>query len=736
MSLFDELKRRNVFKVATAYVVVGWLLTEIATTLLPTFGAPEWVAKAIIFLFALAFIPVLVFAWAFELTPEGIKREKNVDRTASITSETGKKLSYITIVAVLIGVVFVAFTRTAEQVPDAEPEIVVTEGTPSVAVLPFVNMSGNAENEYFSDGLTETLLHMLAQIPDLRVAARTSSFAFKGQDEDIREIAAALDVAHILEGSVQRAGNRVRITAQLIRANDGFHVWSENFDRTLDDIFAIQDEIAGKVGKSLSASLLNTADSSPLVSVGTENLEAYDRFLQAVAEHRKGSYGALQIAEGLLKDALALDPGFLDAKTQLAVVYSSQYKTGLITQEAGLENVTMLLDQVLAKRPDDVRATTLLYDAEWNEQIRQNDWEGARNALALLEEHASKHPTDVETVLQAAGKSSFFGTFAEENLRLLQGLTEIDPLNPAVYMELARVYSVHEKWPETRALAERSLELEPRQPLPYALIGQSQWSEGNVTGWLTSILTAMEIDPQDHEIPGGIAARLYLFGLPEQATEFRERVLAIAPTSPVAHALEVLNAEAQGDLDRARAAARDAVVKGIENRGGAYSDCASFLVRDALANDTAQEALQFFESVAPSLANFDSEVADIREQLLRFVVNPLWQVTLPEAEWERRFVALVEYLLEIREFQNKDTLPLAGMHIVNDDLEAATAMLTRIFANESVVQNWRMNQAINFPIYADVRDDPRIQEALAKYENDKIELRESVRALLEQRSRN
>ncbi|HSD68921.1 MAG TPA: hypothetical protein VLB07_05170, partial [Woeseiaceae bacterium] len=241
MSLISELRRRNVFRVAAAYLVVGWLLTEIASTLLPMFGAPGWVARTLVIVIAIGFVPVMIFSWAYELTPEGLKRESLVNRDESITWQTGRKLDMVTITAVIAGVVFLAWTRMSPQVtvpgvdqPDAEPD------QASVAVLPFVNMSGNAENEYFSDGLTETLLHMLAQLPELRVAARTSSFAFKGQDKDIREIALALRVAHVLEGSVQRAGDRVRITAQLIRANDGFHVWSENYDRTLDDIFGIQ----------------------------------------------------------------------------------------------------------------------------------------------------------------------------------------------------------------------------------------------------------------------------------------------------------------------------------------------------------------------------------------------------------------------------------------------------------------------------------------------------------------
>ncbi|MCH8137195.1 MAG: adenylyl cyclase, partial [Proteobacteria bacterium] len=279
MSLFTELKRRNVFRVTAAYVVIGWLVTEVGTTLLNTFGAPDWVAKAIILVIGLGFIPVVVFSWVYELTPEGIKRETQITRDSSITSHTGRKLDLITIVAVLIGIGFLAMSRFVSPPAAEKIESIVTAENASVAVLPFVNMSGSEENEYFSDGLTETLLHMLSQIPGLKVAARTSSFAFKGKEQDIRLIANALNVAHILEGSVQRAGDRVRITAQLIRADDGFHVWSENYDRTLDNIFEIQDEIAERVGRALSASLLGT-DVVSIISIGTEKIAAYELFLK------------------------------------------------------------------------------------------------------------------------------------------------------------------------------------------------------------------------------------------------------------------------------------------------------------------------------------------------------------------------------------------------------------------------------------------------------------------------
>ena len=247
MNFFAELKRRNVFRVGIAYVVVAWLVMQVADVVINNIEAPGWTFQIIMLLLGIGFPLVIIFAWAFEMTPEGIKKEKDVDRSQSISAMTGRKLDRMIIGILTVVVAYLLIDKLVLQEPapietaqiaTAEVEAPVDIG-PSVAVLPFVNMSGDKENEYFSDGLTETLLHMLAQLPDLHVAARTSSFAFKGQNTSIEEIATTLGVAHILEGSVQKSDNRVRITAQLIRATDGFHVWSQNYTRPLEDIFAI-----------------------------------------------------------------------------------------------------------------------------------------------------------------------------------------------------------------------------------------------------------------------------------------------------------------------------------------------------------------------------------------------------------------------------------------------------------------------------------------------------------------
>ena len=249
MSLYAELKRRNVFRVAVAYLAGAWLVTEVAGTLFPAFGVPDWGIRFVVIILALGFLPVLIFSWVYELTPEGLKREKDVVRETSITHLTAKRLDGITIAIIFVALAFILVDRfwLAPRYADLAGPAADTLAAPvqapvsapagpeyppdTIAVLPFVNMSDDTANEYFSDGISEELLNLLAKIPDLKVIARTSSFAFKGKDATISEVAGELNVGHVLEGSVRKAGDQVRITAQLIRARDSSHLWSETYDR-------------------------------------------------------------------------------------------------------------------------------------------------------------------------------------------------------------------------------------------------------------------------------------------------------------------------------------------------------------------------------------------------------------------------------------------------------------------------------------------------------------------------
>ena len=325
-SLFSELKRRNVIRVALVYIVAAWLLLQVADVVLNNIEAPNWVFQTILLLVVLGFPFAVIFAWAFELTPEGLKKEKDVDRSESITHDTGRKLDFIIIAVLVLALVYFAYDKYV--IDPAQEETLATASTQaeeisetdtpemSIAVLPFVNMSSDPEQEFFSDGISEELLNMLAQFPGLRVAARTSSFQFKGMNQDIAKIADTLHVAHILEGSVRKSGNRLRITAQLIKADDGFHLWSHSYDRELDDIFAVQNEIARAISDALKVKLtLDTASGTaqrPAV-IPAANTQAYEAYLRGRRLiHRRGRE-SLEDAVRHLERALRLDERFAPA---------------------------------------------------------------------------------------------------------------------------------------------------------------------------------------------------------------------------------------------------------------------------------------------------------------------------------------------------------------------------------------------------------------------------------------
>ena len=326
MSLFNELKRRNVFRVGIAYIVVAWLLAQVADLALENFGSPDWVIKTLLFILALGFPLALFFAWAFELTPEGIKKEKDVDRSQSITHHTGRKLDFVIIGILVIALGYFAYDKFVAQ-PVSETELTVSSSEPegeaatadkSIAVLPFVNMSSDPEQEYFSDGISEEILNALAKIKELKVAGRTSSFSFKGKNEDLRLIGKALSVAHILEGSVRKSGNQIRITAQLIKVDDGYHMWSETYDRELTDIFAIQDEISAAILEQMKLQLIG--DESPVQLASTRgDVEAYNLYLAAKQNIYKRDKASLELASSLLERANTIDPEYAPAYAQRGI---------------------------------------------------------------------------------------------------------------------------------------------------------------------------------------------------------------------------------------------------------------------------------------------------------------------------------------------------------------------------------------------------------------------------------
>jgi TolB-like protein/tetratricopeptide (TPR) repeat protein len=334
VTLFNELKRRNVIRVALFYIVAAWLLVQVAETVLPLFDVPDGVLRGLVILLALGFVPAVVLAWVFELTPQGLKRESDPALSDAMREQGARRLNIAVIVLLLLAIGLFGYERlrgvSAPPVLPAPPPPVAEvpgEAAPaaaaepqSIAVLAFADLSPDRDQEYFGDGIAEEILNALVRLPGLRVAGRTSAFHFKGRNEDLRTIGATLGVAHILEGSVRKQGERLRITAQLVRSEDGFHLWSETYDGTDADIFALQERIAREVTRELKVAL-NTGQDERLVNTGTGNPEAYALYLRAtdIFNRREAERYEEGIAE--TQQARRLDPGYARAHSRLATLY-------------------------------------------------------------------------------------------------------------------------------------------------------------------------------------------------------------------------------------------------------------------------------------------------------------------------------------------------------------------------------------------------------------------------------
>jgi TolB-like protein/Tfp pilus assembly protein PilF len=366
MSFFDELRRRNVFRVSIGYIITAWLLLQVIDLVLENVNAPDWVMQVFMLGLAIGFPLAVFFAWAFELTPEGIRKEKDVDRSQSITQQTGRKMNRNIIIAMALALGWFAWDKFApspepaipaaetlavQTEPEASPKPIAEPAAPakSIAVLPFTNMSDDAGNEYFSDGISEEILNALAKVKELKVAGRTSSFAFKGRNEDLRLIGKTLGVSHILEGSVRKAGNKVRITAQLIQVDDGFHLWSDTYDRELTDIFAIQDEIAGAILKELKAALIGGQQ----ITSTRADTRAYDLYLLARQRIYTRTRMQLESALDLLKQAIEIDPGFAPAWAQkgIASLLLSDRQYGTVPFVASQSQGMLALEKSLELDP-------------------------------------------------------------------------------------------------------------------------------------------------------------------------------------------------------------------------------------------------------------------------------------------------------------------------------------------------------------------------------------------------
>ena len=490
-NFFHELRRRNVYKAAVAYLVVSWLLIQAASILFPAFDAPPWAMKVFVVALAVLLPAALIFSWAFEITPEGIKREEDVLRNESIARHTGRKIIGITIVVAIIAAGLFVFQLFRPRLTSIGVPSTGTNGFPekSVAVLAFANLSEEKGNESFADSVSEELLNVLGKVPGLKVTARTSAFHFKGKDTPVPEIARQLGVAYVVEGSVRRSGEKVRIAAQLIKAADGFQVWSDDFNRDLKDIFAVQEEIAGLIAKNLELKLGIKKNQTP------PNPEAYQLYLEAVRLWGMRNTASLDRAEQLLQRAIALQPDFARANAAMGFVLSvrsAELGNDPMAGEGRALNEQALKwsERALALDPNLAEG----YAAKGNVLENLGRWTECKEAYRRSIELDPNFATGHQWYARNLSEEGYIGEAMVEMTRAV----ELDPLAPRILDNYGGYLIWLGNYPEAFQVLDQVLAIQPGSPQALCFKGMALVKAGRAEEGL-DILEALARQPDQPE---------------------------------------------------------------------------------------------------------------------------------------------------------------------------------------------------------------------------------------------
>jgi TolB-like protein len=699
VSFFEELKRRNVFRMTIAYVIVAWLILQVGDTLAPALHLPDWVNSTLAFFLILGFPLAVFFAWAYEITPEGIKRESEIDRARSITHVTGRKLDRAITVVLVVALGYFAFdkfvldpSRDAELVQaatEAVAEQVAMPGeaeTPekSIAVLPFANMSDEAGNEYFSDGISEEILNALAKVKGLKVAGRTSSFAFKERSEDLRTIGDALGVSYILEGSVRKAGVKVRITAQLIKADDGFHLWSDTYDRELTDVFAIQDEIAQAIFDQLKVHL--TGEQGDIQFAASQaDPEAFDLYLEAKQKIYMRKRAPLEEAAELLDRSIAIDPGYAPAYAQRGItdMMLSDQQYGTIPAAAAIEQAKIMLDQALLLEPDSAEAWAGrgLYLNSMGDHEKAS--EALRRALAINPNLVNARNW-LATALYLSGDLD--GSF-----RARQEVLVRDPLYlPGIY-NLLDDYFLYGDIEKAQALLDRVKPYMPASTILTFYEGVLHFVAGRVANSLPHFESAVEMEPENQSMKGSFSRALFYSWQNERLAEVgldRYRV----------YALMRLDRPEEASMLAWEMAANDNNVKG--------------LFRLLMAQGRCVELIEYVESRWPYLQAFEMDFPerdgwseDSYLGLIAFCYQRLGnQEKFQEAL--SRFKAALDYQRHIGANNHWFAFAEAVYAVLAGDHETAMSKLEKALEGGFTV-NPKLSRT--WPMFAPLDGDPRFE---------------------------
>src|SRR5437867_1411017 len=470
-NFFAELKRRNVYKVAIAYAVVAWLTIQAASIFLPAFNAPQWAMQIVILIVVVGFPIALVFSWAFEITPEGIKRESEVQADKSITHHTGRKIVALTIVLAVIatGLLIFQFVRARSTSSLWTNASSITNK--SIAVLPFDNLSGDPQNAYFSEGVQDEILTRLAKIAELKVISRTSTQRFKSAPNDLRQIAQQLGVANILEGSVQKANDQVRVNVQLINALTDAHLWADTYDRRLTDIFAVETEIAKTVADVLQAKLTGS-EQHVIAARPTENTEAHQLYLKGRFFWNKRTGNDLKKSIDYFEQAIAADPNYALAYAGVAdgYVWLPGYTAGTprdsYPKAKAAAKKALELDDTLAEARTSLAIAIWLYDFDSSQANRE-----FQRAIELNPNYAIAHQQYGNVTLSALGR---FDDAIAEGKRAV----ELDPLSLVINTDLGSNYCYARRYDEAIAQLRKTLEMDAGFYIAYVVLGQALDAKG------------------------------------------------------------------------------------------------------------------------------------------------------------------------------------------------------------------------------------------------------------------
>ena len=749
MSIFSELKRRNVFKVAAAYIVVGWLILQVGEVLSPALRLPAWVPSTLAFFVILGFPLALLFAWAFELTPDGLKKEKDVDRSQSITHVTGQKLNRVTAGLLVVAVAYILWdalvvtdgedrpeagpgtpSSSAEAVPDsiaAPAQYQTGDSAPandkSIAVLPFQNRSANEENAaFFADGVHDELLTNLAKIGDLKVISRTSVMRFRETDKSMREIGEELGVAILLEGGVQRAGDQLRVNVQLIDARTDEHLWAETYDRALtaENIFAIQSDIALTIADALEAAL-SPEVRADLQRTPTTSLEAYELYLQAVQLSDHANWESLEKALELSERAAALDPSFQEAIAKKASILIELHTTGARTLEAVRRPAEMAIDRALELNPNSgfahaVRAAYLeILDAPGAAEAFEKALRLEPNSVHILQEYAANR-------LDASDP--------EHALELIQRASELDPLSLSVLFRQGRIWD---------ALGERDRALDS-----YARIREIDSSSVQGTGpasgpYMTQGLVASALywlhegakaDPADRDLPNWIVRAYMDLGDFGAANSWLSEIVKINPDFPFTLANRAVLEAETGALENAVRLAVQHLAARHDNRWGSGSMATDVLLIDAVRRAEPGTALNLLQAYRPGI--FDSPPAVNAETVLQAVNAAQLLLLAGEEEQARGLLRAVidfadqPYALTGSINSWRVSAKARALAVLGEKQASLVELQKQIDAGWRVMWRWQIGHSPNFD---SLRDEPAFREMVEFLEDDMRRQLQEVRAM-------